>query len=160
MPSKHNAVRRHHTPRARYRVTDWPACEAGLRRRGDLTLRLDEAAVTYVESTTGGIVWTSDIGSSNQAELCSLEHGCYIDPAAGDRTLNVHALFNGAASRLHQTSVLSRHNPREVREDQTLRWSAWRRRHQQRARRRSHSSPTGLGDETAFGHLARISRRN
>jgi len=40
-----------------------------------------------------------------------------LDPAAGDRTLNVYILFNGAASRLHQTSVLSRHNPREVREN-------------------------------------------
>src|SRR4051812_50166961 len=45
MPFKHNAARRHRIPRARYRVTNWPAYEAGLRRRGDLTLCLDEAAV-------------------------------------------------------------------------------------------------------------------
>ncbi len=44
MPFKHNAARRHRIPRARYRVTNWPAYEAGLRRRGDLTLWLDEAA--------------------------------------------------------------------------------------------------------------------
>ncbi len=44
--------------------------------------------------------------------------GYLLDPAAGDRTLNVHILFNGAASCLHQTSVLSRHNPRKVRENQ------------------------------------------
>jgi len=31
--------------RARYRVTNWPAYEAGLRRRGDLTPWLDEAAL-------------------------------------------------------------------------------------------------------------------
>lgn len=31
--------------RARYRVTNWPAYETGLRRRGDLTLWLDEAAL-------------------------------------------------------------------------------------------------------------------
>jgi hypothetical protein len=36
-PFKHNAARRHRIPRARYRVTNWPADEAG-RRRGDLTL--------------------------------------------------------------------------------------------------------------------------
>lgn len=42
---KHNAARRHRIPRARYRVTNWPAYEAGLRRRGDLTLWLDEAAL-------------------------------------------------------------------------------------------------------------------
>ena len=46
MPFKHNAPRRHHIPRARYRVTNWPMYEAGLRRRGDLTLWLDEAALT------------------------------------------------------------------------------------------------------------------
>ena len=43
MPFKHNAPRRHRIPPARYRVANWPAYEAGLRRRGDLTLWLDEA---------------------------------------------------------------------------------------------------------------------
>ena len=37
MPFKHNAARRHHIPRVCHRVTNWPAYEAGLRRRGDLT---------------------------------------------------------------------------------------------------------------------------
>ena len=45
MPFKHNAARRHRIPRARYRVQNWPAYEAGLRRRGDLTFWLDEAAL-------------------------------------------------------------------------------------------------------------------
>lgn len=44
MPFKHDAAHRYCIPRARYRVSDWPAYEAGLRRRGDLTLWLDEAA--------------------------------------------------------------------------------------------------------------------
>ena len=38
MPFTHNASRRHRIPRARYRVTNWAAYEAGLRRRGDLTV--------------------------------------------------------------------------------------------------------------------------
>ena len=46
MPFKPNAACRHRIPRARYCVTNWPAYEAGLRRRGDLTLWLDEAALT------------------------------------------------------------------------------------------------------------------
>jgi len=46
LPFKHNAVRRNRIPRARYRVTNGPAYEAGLPRRGDLTLWLDEAALT------------------------------------------------------------------------------------------------------------------
>ncbi len=45
MPFKHNASRRHHIPKARRRVTNWPVYEAGLRQRGDLTLWLDEAAL-------------------------------------------------------------------------------------------------------------------
>ncbi len=58
MPFKHNAVHRHRLPRAHYRVTNWPAYEAGLQRRGDLTLWLDEAALagwaTPKRSTPGG----------------------------------------------------------------------------------------------------------
>ena len=58
MPFKHNAARRHHIPRARYRVTNWPAYEAGLRRRGDLTFWVDEAALAGWQaprrSTPGG----------------------------------------------------------------------------------------------------------
>ncbi|NPD69854.1 IS5 family transposase (plasmid) [Lichenicola cladoniae] len=46
MPFKHNASRRHHIPKARRRVMNWPAYEAGLRQRGDLRLWLDEAALT------------------------------------------------------------------------------------------------------------------
>ena len=45
MPFKHNAAHRRRIPQARYRVTNWPAYEAGLRRRGDLTLWLDQAAL-------------------------------------------------------------------------------------------------------------------
>ena len=45
MPFKYNAARRHHIPRARYRVTNWPAYETGSQRRGDLTFWIDEAAL-------------------------------------------------------------------------------------------------------------------
>ena len=57
MPFKHHAARRHRIPRARYRVTNWPAYEAGLRRRGDLTFWLDAAALagwTAPRRTTPG----------------------------------------------------------------------------------------------------------
>jgi hypothetical protein len=64
MPFKHNAARRHHIPRARYRVQNWPAYEAGLRQRGDLTLWLDEDALAGWQaprrSTPGGQAWYSD----------------------------------------------------------------------------------------------------
>jgi hypothetical protein len=65
MPFKHNAVRRHRIPKARYRVQNWLAYEAGLKRRGDLTLWLDEDAVAGWQAprrtTPGGQAWYSDL---------------------------------------------------------------------------------------------------
>ena len=65
MPFKHNAARRHRIPRARYKVTNWSAYEAGLRRRGDLTFWVDEAALAGWHaprrSTPGGQPRYSDL---------------------------------------------------------------------------------------------------
>ena len=64
MPFKHNAVRRHRIPTARYRVRNWREYEAGLTRRGYLTLWLDEAAMAGWHAprrtTPGGQAWYSD----------------------------------------------------------------------------------------------------
>ena len=38
MPHKHNAARRNDIPKMAFKVRNWPAYEAGLRRRGSLTL--------------------------------------------------------------------------------------------------------------------------
>jgi hypothetical protein len=65
MPFKHHAARRHRIPRARYRIRNWPTDEAGLQRRGDLTLWLDEAAMAGWRAprrtTPGGQAWYSDV---------------------------------------------------------------------------------------------------
>ncbi len=65
MPFKHNAARRHRIPRAHYRVINWPSYEAGLRRRGDLTFWVDEAALAGWQaprrSTPGGQPCYSDL---------------------------------------------------------------------------------------------------
>ena len=65
MPFKHHAARRHRIPKARYRVLNWSAYEAGLKRRGDLTLWLDEAALAGWQAprrtTPGGQAWDSDV---------------------------------------------------------------------------------------------------
>ena len=45
MPHKHNADRRHHIPKMPFKVQNWPAYEAGLRRRGSLTLWIEDAAL-------------------------------------------------------------------------------------------------------------------
>ena len=65
MPFKFNAARRHRIPKARYRVRNWPDYEAGLRRRGDLTLWIDEAALDKWQAprrnTPGGQATYSDL---------------------------------------------------------------------------------------------------
>ena len=38
MPNKHNASRPHHIPKMKFRVKNWAEYDAGLRRRGSLTL--------------------------------------------------------------------------------------------------------------------------
>ena len=62
---KFNAAQRHRVARARYRVTNWPVYEAGLRRRGDLTLWLDQVALAGwaapKRSTPGGQPRYSDV---------------------------------------------------------------------------------------------------
>ena len=45
MLHKHNADRRHHIPKMAFRVQNWPTYEAGLRRRGSLTLWIEDAAL-------------------------------------------------------------------------------------------------------------------
>src|ERR1700727_2233962 len=46
MPFKHNASRRHHISKARRRITNWPAYEAGLQRGVDLPFWRDETVLS------------------------------------------------------------------------------------------------------------------
>jgi len=58
VPFKVNQDRRHHIPRHRYQVTNWPAYDAALRQRGSLTVWFSEAAIAAWDaeprSTRGG----------------------------------------------------------------------------------------------------------
>ncbi len=58
LPFKLNQDRRHHIPRQKHKVTNWPAYEAGLRQRGSLTVWFtDEAVATWAaapRTTRGG----------------------------------------------------------------------------------------------------------
>src|SRR3954447_16492147 len=54
MPHKHNADRRHHIPKMAFKVQNWPAYEAGLRRRGSLTLWIEDTALAYWQTTGPG----------------------------------------------------------------------------------------------------------
>src|ERR1700692_890235 len=45
VPFKANAKCRHHIPKQKRRLTNWPASEASLRQRGDLTVWFSEEAI-------------------------------------------------------------------------------------------------------------------
>ncbi|WP_264658097.1 IS5 family transposase [Azospirillum canadense] len=54
MPYKANESRRHKIPKARYRVENWAAYDAALRRRGDLTIWVSpEAIAAWTPPATG-----------------------------------------------------------------------------------------------------------
>ena len=54
MPHKHNADRRHHIPKMKFKMRNWAAYEAGLRRRGSLTLWIKDAALDSWQTTGPG----------------------------------------------------------------------------------------------------------
>ena len=65
MPFKANAKCRHHTPKQKRRLTNRPAYEEGLRRRGNLTVWFTEAAIAAwraePQTTRGGQPWYSTL---------------------------------------------------------------------------------------------------
>ncbi|HME25021.1 MAG TPA: IS5 family transposase, partial [Acetobacteraceae bacterium] len=65
MPFKLNQDRRHHIPRQRHKVTNWPAYEASLRQRGSLTIWFTDEAVAAWQAeprtTRGGQPWYSPL---------------------------------------------------------------------------------------------------
>src|SRR3954453_19385798 len=65
MPHKYHADRRHRIPKVPYRVRNWREYEAGLRRRGSLTIRVTEDAVeawrAAARTTPGGQARYSDL---------------------------------------------------------------------------------------------------
>jgi hypothetical protein len=64
-PFKLNQDRRHHIPRQRHKVTNWPAYEASLRQRGSLTMWFtDDAIAAWTaepRTTRGGQAWYSPL---------------------------------------------------------------------------------------------------
>src|ERR1700689_4897624 len=62
MPHKPNAHRRHHIPKMAFKVQNWPAYEAGLRRRGSLTLWIEDATLDHWQTVgSGGEARYSDV---------------------------------------------------------------------------------------------------
>src|SRR3954465_13321516 len=65
LPFKLNQNRRHHIPRQKHKVTNWPAYDASLRQRGSLTVWVTEEAIAAwraePRTTRGGQPWYSDL---------------------------------------------------------------------------------------------------
>jgi hypothetical protein len=65
VPFKLNQDRRHHIPRQRHRVTNWPAYEASLRQRGSLTVWFSDDAIAAwaaePRTTRAGQAWYSPL---------------------------------------------------------------------------------------------------
>src|SRR3954469_3873522 len=63
LPFKLNQAGRHHIPRQKRKVTNWPAYDASLRQRGSLTVWFTEEAIAAWEAeprtTRGGQPWYS-----------------------------------------------------------------------------------------------------
>jgi len=73
MPHKHNASRRHPIPKMSFKVQNWPAYEAGLRRRGSLTLWIEDAVLECWQTS----------GPSGQARFKGRSHPDQPDAAHG-----------------------------------------------------------------------------
>src|SRR3954464_14315257 len=65
LPFKLNQAGRHHIPRQKHKVTNWPAYDGSLRQRGSLTVWFTDEAITAWEaeprSTRGARPWYSEL---------------------------------------------------------------------------------------------------
>src|SRR5215212_1473345 len=65
LPFKLNQDRRHHIPRQKHKVTNWPAYDASLRQRGSLTIWFTDEAIgawaAEPRTTRGGQPWYSEL---------------------------------------------------------------------------------------------------
>ena len=121
VPFKHQADRRHRTPRARYRVTNWPAYEARLRRHGNLTLWLDQAGLAGWRVRAGSgrvhlVLDSTGLELLGQGGWCAAKHGrsrrrwrklpLGVDATTGE--IAAHVLTDGHADDAAQVPDLLR----------------------------------------------------
>src|SRR5215210_5388935 len=79
LPFKLNQAGRHHIPRQKHKVTNWPAYDASLRQRGSLTVWFtDEAiqawAAEQPRATRGGQPWYSPLAILTALTLRAMFH--------------------------------------------------------------------------------------
>src|SRR6202790_4256658 len=78
LPFKHHAARRHHIPKPRYRVTNWPEYDAALRQRGSLTVWFTDAAIAAWRAepriTPGGQPYYSGLAIATALTMRAVFH--------------------------------------------------------------------------------------
>jgi len=78
VPFKANAKCRHHIPKQKRRLANWPAYEASLRQRGDLTVWFSEEAIAAWRAAPrtirGGQPWYSPLAILTALPLRAVFH--------------------------------------------------------------------------------------
>src|SRR4051812_13649157 len=87
MPFKLHQDRRHHIPKQKHRVTNWPAYDAALRQRGSLTVWFSDEAIA---------AWRAEPRTTRGGQAC-------YSPLAITTALTIRAVFHLA---LRQTEGL------------------------------------------------------
>ena len=86
MPHKHNEDRRHKIPKQKFKVTNWPAYNESLRRRGDLTVWIsDDALIQWSapqRKSRGGQPKYSDLAITMCLTLRLFTISLYVKPKA------------------------------------------------------------------------------
>ena len=99
MPFKHNASRRHRIGKMKFKVTNWAEYEAGLRRRGSLTLWMTPEALSSWQAlkrtARGGQPRYSDLAIETALTLGPVSY-THLD--VYKRQANTIGLQTGAAS--------------------------------------------------------------
>src|SRR3954452_14497928 len=118
VPFKLNQDRRHHIPRQRRKVTNWPAYDASLRQRGSLTVWFtDEAVEAWAaepRTTQGGQPWYSALAILTALKLRAVFRLVYrqaeglLVSVVGRLVLALRAPYHTARSRRAATLKLPR----------------------------------------------------
>ncbi|MDQ2928114.1 MAG: IS5 family transposase [Pseudomonadota bacterium] len=80
MPHKHNAAGRHHIPKTRHVVMNWREYEAGLRRRGSLTLWITDAAIAAWAATRRSTPGGQTVYSDSAIQTCLMLRAAFNLP--------------------------------------------------------------------------------
>jgi len=97
MPFKHNACRRHHIGKMKLKVTNWSEYEAGLRRRGSLTLWMTPEALVLAGAQAHD-TWPAALFRSGDRDRSDAGTGVRPEAAPDGRLRGFGVAADGAGS--------------------------------------------------------------